>query len=143
MSIVSSNETSQLLLPAGKGLHRAIYVTTVSPDMKHSFQKHTQSNTSCTSIHFNKPVTLKYINMIQSTVSESTITVLYNTWQNTKHYQKSGLEGSRLWTRYVDDTFIIWPHGPPQLQRFHEHLNQQCPNIQFTMETEDDGKIPS
>ena len=27
----------------------------------------------------------------------------------------------RLWTRYVDDTFIIWPHGPAQLQRFHEH----------------------
>ena len=47
-----------------------------------------------------------------------------------------------MWTRYVDDTFVIWPHGPEPLQRFHEHLNQQCPSIQFTMETEDHGQIP-
>ena len=46
-----------------------------------------------------------------------------------------------LWIHYVDDT-VIWPHGPAPLKRFHEHLNQQCPSIQFTMETEDDGKIP-
>ena len=27
-----------------------------------------------------------------------------------------------LWTRnsYVDNTFVIWPHGPVLLQRFHE-----------------------
>ena len=47
----------------------------------------------------------------------------------------------RLWTRYVDDTFIISPHGPAQLQRLHEHLNQLCPDIHHG-ETEDDGKIP-
>ena len=47
-----------------------------------------------------------------------------------------------LWIRYVDDTFVIWPHGPAPLKRFHKHLNQQCPSIQFTMETKDDGKIP-
>ena len=47
-----------------------------------------------------------------------------------------------MWTRYVDDTFVIWPHGPELLQKFHEHLNQQCPNIRFTMEIEDGGQIP-
>ena len=46
-----------------------------------------------------------------------------------------------MWTRYVDDTFVIWPHGPELLQRFHKHLNQQCPSIQFNIETEDSGQI--
>ena len=38
-----------------------------------------------------------------------------------------------VWTRSVDDTFIIWQHGEEELARFHQHLNQQSPNIQFTM----------
>jgi hypothetical protein len=25
--------------------------------------------------------------------------------------------------RYVDDTFVVWPHGPPRLQEFLDHLN--------------------
>ena len=29
-----------------------------------------------------------------------------------------------LWLRYVDDTFVIWPHGEQELQSFHAHLNQ-------------------
>jgi hypothetical protein len=47
-----------------------------------------------------------------------------------------------LWLRYVDDTFVIWPHGRPDLDRFLEHLNGQHPSIQFTMETEENGRIP-
>ena len=46
-----------------------------------------------------------------------------------------------LWIRYVDDTFVIWPHGHDELRRFHEHINQQHPNIQFTIEEEKDGKL--
>ena len=45
-----------------------------------------------------------------------------------------------LWLEYVDDAFVIWPHGHKELQHFHEHINQQYPNIQFTMEEEKDGK---
>ena len=30
----------------------------------------------------------------------------------------------RLWLHYVDDTFVIWPHGPEELQWFHEHINR-------------------
>jgi hypothetical protein len=41
------------------------------------------------------------------------------------------------WFRYVDDTFVIWPHGPDKLKDF---LNHHC--IQFTMETEIDGHLP-
>ncbi len=63
-----------------------------------------------------------------------------------EHIEEKAITSSpfkpHLWTRYVDDTSIIWLHGLVLLQRFHEHLNQQCPSIQFTMETEDDGKIP-
>ena len=46
-----------------------------------------------------------------------------------------------LWIRYVDDTFVIWPHGHNELRRFHEHINQQHPNIQFTIEEGKDGKL--
>ncbi len=46
-----------------------------------------------------------------------------------------------VWTRYVDDTFVIWQHGEEELARFHQHLNQQSPNIQFTMEREKEGRI--
>ena len=28
-----------------------------------------------------------------------------------------------MWVRYVDDTFVIWPHGQQELHVFHEHLN--------------------
>ena len=34
-----------------------------------------------------------------------------------------------LWLRYVDDTFVIWPHGEQELQSFHAHLNQMAANI--------------
>ena len=47
----------------------------------------------------------------------------------------------RMLVRYVDDTFIIWPHGPETLSDFHDHLNQQNPAIQFTIEEEKEDKI--
>ena len=47
----------------------------------------------------------------------------------------------RLWLRYVDDTFVIWTHGQNELERFHEHLNSQHPNIQFTVELEEEGRL--
>lgn len=28
-----------------------------------------------------------------------------------------------VWSRYVNDTFIIWPHGRDELDIFLEHLN--------------------
>ena len=30
----------------------------------------------------------------------------------------------RLWVRYVDDTFVLWPHGEDELEKFHLHLNK-------------------
>ena len=46
-----------------------------------------------------------------------------------------------LWLRYVDDTFVIWPHGQEQLQEFLTYLNKQHPTIKFTMEQEQDGQL--
>ena len=47
----------------------------------------------------------------------------------------------KLWVQYVDDTFVIWTHGKEELRAFHEHLNQQCPSIQFTIEEEKEERI--
>jgi hypothetical protein len=46
------------------------------------------------------------------------------------------------WFRYVDDTFVIWPHGPDKLRDFLSHLNNVHQCIQFTMETESEGHLP-
>jgi hypothetical protein len=42
------------------------------------------------------------------------------------------------WFRYVDDTFVIWPHGPDKLKGFLDHLN----SIHITMETKSEGHLP-
>jgi hypothetical protein len=47
-----------------------------------------------------------------------------------------------VWLRYVDDTFVVWPHGKDQLDEFLHHLNNQRSSIQFTMEFENEGSIP-
>jgi hypothetical protein len=46
----------------------------------------------------------------------------------------SALHKSSLWLLYVDDTFVVWPHGPGQLQYFLSHLNSLRSTIQFAME---------
>ncbi|KAJ8921268.1 hypothetical protein NQ315_013740 [Exocentrus adspersus] len=35
----------------------------------------------------------------------------------------------KCWFRYVDDTFVIWPHGRDKLQEFLGHLNSINPRI--------------
>jgi hypothetical protein len=45
------------------------------------------------------------------------------------------------WYRYVDDTFVIWPHGHDKLNEFLNHFNGLHKKIQFTMETEKDGHL--
>jgi hypothetical protein len=45
------------------------------------------------------------------------------------------------WFRYVDYTFVIWPHGQEKLTEFLNHLNK-LHKIQFTMEKEEEGHLP-
>jgi hypothetical protein len=46
------------------------------------------------------------------------------------------------WFRYVDDTFVIWPHRPDKLKDLLNHLNSIHERIKFTMETESEGHVP-
>jgi hypothetical protein len=46
------------------------------------------------------------------------------------------------WYRYVDDTFVIWPHKKDKLQEFLHHINGLHKKIQFTIEIEKDGHLP-
>jgi len=46
------------------------------------------------------------------------------------------------WYGYVDDTFVIWPHGQEKLMDFLNHLNGIHNNIQFTMEIEEESHLP-
>ena len=43
----------------------------------------------------------------------------------------------KLWLRYVDDTFVLWPHSVHDLDEFHK----QNSSIHFTIEHEKDNKI--
>jgi hypothetical protein len=62
-----------------------------------------------------------------------------------EHFEKFALDSEQhklsLWIRYLDDMFVIWPHGPECLQNFLSHLNSLSPSIQFTIETESDSAI--
>ncbi|XP_024882522.1 uncharacterized protein LOC112461499 [Temnothorax curvispinosus] len=63
-----------------------------------------------------------------------------------EHFENQILKNAPLkpstWFRYVDDTFVIWSHGRDTLPQFLAFLNSQHPNIQFTMEVEQNSQIP-
>jgi hypothetical protein len=63
-----------------------------------------------------------------------------------EHFEKLALDSAQhkppLWLQYVDDTFVVWPHGPEWLQNFLCQLSSLRPSIQFTMEIESDSAIP-
>jgi hypothetical protein len=40
------------------------------------------------------------------------------------------------WLRYIDDIFVVLPHGPARFQLFHHHLVSLRPTITFTTEVE-------
>ncbi|XP_030845380.1 uncharacterized protein LOC100892584 [Strongylocentrotus purpuratus] len=63
-----------------------------------------------------------------------------------EHFETTALQTlsqrPSLWLRYVDDTFVIWPHSRRDLDHFLAHINQHHPIIKFTMETEQNNSIP-
>ena len=48
----------------------------------------------------------------------------------------------KVWKRYVDDTFVIWPHGRDHLNNFLTHINSLHSSITFTLEIEEKGRLP-
>jgi hypothetical protein len=63
-----------------------------------------------------------------------------------EHFEEQAISSAtrkpRRWYRYVDDTFIVWPHGKNELHGFLQHLNNIHPNIKFTMAVEKNGSLP-
>jgi hypothetical protein len=63
-----------------------------------------------------------------------------------EHFETLALNNFHLkpkcWFRFVDDTFVVWPHGQSSLTSFFNHLNSISPHIQFTMEKEKDNSLP-
>ncbi|XP_018577260.1 uncharacterized protein LOC108915650 [Anoplophora glabripennis] len=59
-------------------------------------------------------------------------------------FEKKALESTTLKPkyRYVDDTFIIWPHGHNTVVDFLDHFNGIRPDIQFTKEVEKNAALP-
>lgn len=47
----------------------------------------------------------------------------------------------KAWLRYVDDTFVLWPHGHEKLFHFLDHLNKKHSKIMFTMEIENHNQL--
>ena len=47
----------------------------------------------------------------------------------------------KIWWRYVDDTFVVFPHGDTKLNEFLELLNSISPSIRLTMEREVQNKL--
>ena len=43
----------------------------------------------------------------------------------------------KLQKRFIDDIFMIWPHGMDSLLKFIDHLNTVHPTIKFTSDTFD------
>jgi hypothetical protein len=62
-----------------------------------------------------------------------------------EHFEQQAISSAKRkptqWYRYVDDTFVVWPHGRNKLHGFL-HLNNIHPNIKFTMEVEQNGSLP-
>ena len=44
----------------------------------------------------------------------------------------------KMWKRYIDDIFAIWPHGKEHLETFLSYLNNIHPAINFTIQNEND-----
>ena len=64
---------------------------------------------------------------------------------NMEYFEEMALGSTSLkpsmWLRYVDDTFILWPHQE-DVQILLDHVNSIRISIQFTMEKEQDNKLP-
>ncbi|KAJ8911562.1 hypothetical protein NQ315_007943 [Exocentrus adspersus] len=57
-------------------------------------------------------------------------------------YVKNYTNKPKIWWRYVDDVFSVWPHGQDSLTQFLNFLNNIEPTIKFTLELEENNKLP-
>ena len=85
----------------------------------------------------------KYYKQIFSTAMDSpvSVTVANMVMENVEQRALSSFDYKPIfWKRYVDDTFTALPASI--VDRFHKHLNSIEPSIQFTVEIEENGRLP-
>ena len=85
----------------------------------------------------------KYYKQIFGTAMDSpvSVTVANMVMENVEQRALSTFDYQPLfWKRYVDDTFTALPASV--IDRFHKHLNSIEPSIQFTVEIEENGRLP-
>ncbi|KAL3286648.1 hypothetical protein HHI36_001147 [Cryptolaemus montrouzieri] len=62
------------------------------------------------------------------------------------YFEQSALQNAtfkpKLWLRYVDGIFVIWSHGEVHLMDFLDYLNSKHNRIRFTIELEENNKLP-
>lgn len=66
---------------------------------------------------------------------------LFMVWFEEKALSKC-IHKPSCWFRYIDDTFVIWPHGREKLDSFLYDLNSIHHAIKFTMEVEHNNCLP-
>jgi hypothetical protein len=63
-----------------------------------------------------------------------------------EHFEETALDTAdhkpAKWLIYVDDTFVVWPHGPTGLQQFLHYFSSVTPTTKFTMEVEANNTLP-
>jgi len=47
-----------------------------------------------------------------------------------------------FWGRFMDDVVCIWKHSFESLDLFHKHLNSFDKNVKFTVDFEENYKLP-
>ena len=62
--------------------------------------------------------------------------ILYMDYFESTHVYTYQLQPT-VYLRYIDDIFMIWPHGNTELATFVEFLNTREPNIKFSTESSD------
>jgi len=68
------------------------------------------------------------------------VVYLYMEWLKNKSIE-SHCFNPKHWKVFIDDIYIVWPHGKEILHRFKGHLNNEVESIVFTMGMEDNNKI--
>ena len=48
----------------------------------------------------------------------------------------------KFWGRYMDEIISVWNYGEEELKGFLEHLNFWGGHLKFTIELEEDNKLP-